>query len=289
MAGQTRNVRRRTSSALSASVGVCAVLCCAQLWQKPNEESSAAFAAPALSSGLDRHAEVGLTGKVGINLRELPKPAKVTREVLIGQTLNAVPETRHIREWIQHPLRWLGRMEERWIGPFNGDRQGMRLSAQDTYAGVAAFVMGVVLGLYGCVSDVDEDATPMQKRLYEAQMALLSLATLASSFTMIIFLLSKVYSVTALGLWKDVAYSTFHAVTSSLRMQAFWGLIISTTAMMYAFCLNLIEKIKGPRGLVCAGVAALMSTYFTYQFWFMTDLAYKFVFSTYPGVYPKIA
>lgn len=33
--------------------------------------------------------------------------------------------------------------QERWLGPFNGDRQGMKISAQDTYAGVAAFVLGV--------------------------------------------------------------------------------------------------------------------------------------------------
>eukprot|EP00929_Paragymnodinium_shiwhaense_P011988 TRINITY_DN1184_c0_g1_i1.p2 TRINITY_DN1184_c0_g1~~TRINITY_DN1184_c0_g1_i1.p2 ORF type:complete len:321 (-),score=83.87 TRINITY_DN1184_c0_g1_i1:69-953(-) len=288
-ASRTKGTRRR-SAALSASVGLCTVLCCTRLLRGGPAEESNAFAVTKTAT-LDNHYDVSHAKSfAGIKAMPLrgqpmaPEPAKVSRG--IGQTLNAIPETRFFREWIQHVMRFIGRQEERWLGPVNFDRQGLRLGAQDTYATLATIILGTVLGLYGCVPDVDENSTPLQKKLHTAQMALLAAATLTSTFTMVIFVLSKVYSVTALAFWKDVAYNTFTHATDTLRMQAFWSLIASNGFFMMAFCLNIAHRMgKGKNGYYVTAAAVAISLFCTYQFWVMTDMANKYIFQGFPRTY----
>lgn len=218
----------------------------------------------------------------------LKGPVSATRD-LSGQYVNPTPETRHTREWTQHVLRRIGRWQERWLGPANFDRQGLRISAQDSYALVAVVLVQVVIGLYGATSVVDEHAPFVTKRVWEAQMMLLMVATLTSTFTMVLFLLSKVYCVTALSFWKDVSYNTFHTATEMYRNQAFWSMMLSTACFMLSFCLNLSQRMKGVRGALLTVVACGILAFFLNQFWIMMDVAEDYVFDSYPRTYRSLA
>merc|ERR1711976_640059 len=112
-------------------------------------------------------------------------------------------------------------------------------------------------------------APPVTKRIWEMQMMLLMAATLTSTFTMVLFLLSKVYCVTALSFWKDVSYNTFHAATEMYRNQAFWSMMISTACFMLSFCLNLSQRMKGPRGYLLTLLAIGILAFFLNQLWIM--------------------
>ncbi|CAK0857853.1 unnamed protein product, partial [Prorocentrum cordatum] len=141
-----------------------------------------------------------------------------------------------------------------WFGPANLERANLRITGMETYAIVAAVLLQVILGVYGSVSEPQLDDPRiryprLQRRVFEAQMVLLMIAVLCSTYTMVMFLLIKIYSVTALGLYKDVAYKAFTQATVGIRSDAFWALISSIITFLLAFSLNLYSKVKGNRGI----------------------------------------
>eukprot|EP00929_Paragymnodinium_shiwhaense_P011990 TRINITY_DN1184_c0_g2_i2.p1 TRINITY_DN1184_c0_g2~~TRINITY_DN1184_c0_g2_i2.p1 ORF type:complete len:297 (-),score=74.29 TRINITY_DN1184_c0_g2_i2:47-937(-) len=196
-------------------------------------------------------------------------------------------EQARFREFIQHVNRRLGRLEERWLGPVNFDRAGLRLSGMDTYAIIASVLLQVMIGLYGCIDAPDEkEASELDKRIFDAQMVLLMIATLCSAFTMVMFLLNKVYAVTALAFWKDVAYNTFVNATMKHRFQGFWSLIVGTTSFMLCFALNLSQKLPNkplPLGYGVSALAIAISFYMVTDWTDMMLTASKFIFDTYPA------
>ncbi|CAK0808065.1 unnamed protein product [Prorocentrum cordatum] len=90
----------------------------------------------------------------------------------------------------------------------------------------------------------------LQRAVFEAQMVLLMIAVLCSTYSMVMYLLIKIYAVTALGVYKDVAYRAFTVATGRYRSHAFWALIASIITFLMAFALNLYSKVKGKRGLL---------------------------------------
>eukprot|EP00929_Paragymnodinium_shiwhaense_P011989 TRINITY_DN1184_c0_g2_i1.p2 TRINITY_DN1184_c0_g2~~TRINITY_DN1184_c0_g2_i1.p2 ORF type:complete len:124 (-),score=32.30 TRINITY_DN1184_c0_g2_i1:47-418(-) len=117
-------------------------------------------------------------------------------------------------------------------------------------------------------------------------MVLLMIATLCSAFTMVMFLLNKVYAVTALAFWKDVAYNTFVNATMKHRFQGFWSLIVGTTSFMLCFALNLSQKLPNkplPLGYGVSALAIAISFYMVTDWTDMMLTASKFIFDTYPA------
>lgn len=153
------------------------------------------------------------------------------------------------------PVMW----KERWIGPANLERANMRITGMETYAIVAAVLLQVILGIYGSISEPQADDPRikyplLQRIVFEAQMVLLMVAVLCSTYTMVMFLLIKIYTVTALGMHHDVAYEVFTLSTARFRSHAFWALITSIITFLMAFALNLYTKVKGNRGIALSAV-----------------------------------
>lgn len=136
------------------------------------------------------------------------------------------------------------------MGPANLDRANLRITGMDTYALVAAVLLQVLVGFYTSLSEPDEDTSSKQKRIFELQVVLLTIAVFCSTFTMVMFLLGKIYSVTALSMYKDVAYDIFHRATGRYRIGAFWSCICSMVAFIVAFALDLYKKMRGKRGVI---------------------------------------
>merc|ERR1712032_48168 len=154
------------------------------------------------------------------------------------------------------PIMW----KEKWIGPANLDRANLRIAGMETYAVVAAVLLQTILGLYGAVAEPQDDDPrivypKLQRIAYELQMILLMIAVVCSTYTMVMYLVVKIYTVTALGMWKDVAYEVFTASTARCRSHAFWTLIISIITFLLAFALDLYSKVKGIRGIALTLIA----------------------------------
>ncbi|CAJ1342686.1 unnamed protein product [Effrenium voratum] len=153
-----------------------------------------------------------------------------------------------------HVGRYITMWKARWIGPENLDRAGLRVTGMDTYALVAAVLLQVLMGLYGSVPEPDElderlKYPQLHRFMYEAQMIFASISVICSTYTMVMFLLCKIYSVMALGMWKDVSYDLFQQATGRFRLRAFWSLIIAMHSFLVSFAMNLFTRIKGNRGL----------------------------------------
>eukprot|EP00929_Paragymnodinium_shiwhaense_P119799 TRINITY_DN9169_c0_g1_i1.p1 TRINITY_DN9169_c0_g1~~TRINITY_DN9169_c0_g1_i1.p1 ORF type:complete len:368 (-),score=47.89 TRINITY_DN9169_c0_g1_i1:185-1288(-) len=187
-----------------------------------------------------------------------------------------------VRALVQHVNRWPGRMTERWLGPVNFDRAGLRLDTMDTYAVVASVFLGCLLGLYGSVSDPDYDTPTSMKTLFDVQMALLMVATLCASFTTFIFLINKLFAATAMGLWKDVAFFTYQYHTAVQRKMAFWSLVLSMLAFIVTFALNLYEKIQGRKGKAAAGLTLFVGGIMAVSCKELMDLANALIFQSFP-------
>jgi len=177
----------------------------------------------------------------------------------------------HLGRW---PMIW----KEKWIGPANLDRAGLRLSGQDTYALVAAVLLQVLVGLYGATSQPEDNTSSMHKRLFEIQMLLLMISINCGTYTMVTFLLNKIYSSTALGMYKDVDYAVFFNETARHRVHAFWSLITCMITFMLSFSLNVMQRMKGKRGIVAAVLAVSVGSIMVYDWTSIMLLADKLIF-----------
>lgn len=270
------------SAALGASLLVAAKF---RSWRHADcTSSSNSFAAAVISprsSREDRSTLAGGSGRAAVVLslehqsevvkyRRNRRSSQKTPRQSLGAMVN-------IRRWLhihRYPRMWF----DRWIGPANLDRVNLRLSGMDTYAIVASVLLQVILGLYGSVPVPDKDSPRKAHIMFEAQMALLTIAVLCSTFTMVIFLLNKVYCATALGMWKDVSYETFLLKTGKIRIDAFWSLILALSSFMAAFAINVLNSVKSRRGIIIGVIAVLGAGYMFRELNGMMDMANKYVY-----------
>lgn len=185
---------------------------------------------------------------------------------------NAVKRFLHLS---RYPVVW----KERWMGPANLDRAGLRLDGMDTYAVLGAVLLQVLMGMYGVIAEPEEKASRKERILYELQMLCMTVSVLSSSFTMIMFLLNKIYASSALAMYKDVAYALFQQATAQHRVHAFWSLIISIVSFLVCFSLNLSARIKGRLGIVIAAVTLCSGCVMLSEWTKMMDLAAKYIYT----------
>jgi len=177
----------------------------------------------------------------------------------------------------RYPVMW----HERWIGPANLDRALLRITGMDTYAVVASVLLLVVIGLYTSVPEPSADDPTikyprLQRVVFDLQMVLLMIAVLGSTYTTVAFLLCKVYTTIALGMYRDVAYDLFFQGARQLRVAAFWSLICSMITFLLAFALNLFARIKRNRGLLLATTGIVSLLLVIRDWWDLLALAQKF-------------
>jgi len=189
----------------------------------------------------------------------------------------AVKQTLHVGRF---PRMW----KEKWVGPANLERANLRITAIDTYALVAAILLQVILGLYTASPEPAKDDPRikyprLQRVNFELQMLCLMVSVLCSTYTMVTFLLCKIYTVTALSVYKDVAFDLFTRATGPLRIKAFWSLIYSLVLFLAAFCLSLYTRVKGNRGLILCVVAGVVLVPLIQDWRLIFQLASKHIYS----------
>eukprot|EP00929_Paragymnodinium_shiwhaense_P020543 TRINITY_DN13661_c0_g1_i1.p2 TRINITY_DN13661_c0_g1~~TRINITY_DN13661_c0_g1_i1.p2 ORF type:complete len:271 (-),score=75.80 TRINITY_DN13661_c0_g1_i1:176-988(-) len=268
------SLRRRVRSLSRASTLVMMTLACSVLMRLPpfapsQQQSSASFAAAVVQTGGSSQPSRSL---FGMRIEKTPLESG-------GAEIASVDAT---RASIQHVMRFPGRMMERWMGPVNFDRASLRIDAMDGYALVASIVIQIVVGLYGATEEPEEKSGP-QRWMFEVQIWLLLIATMTSCFTMMVFLLGKIYSTTALGMWKDVAFFNFQHATAHHRNQAFWSLLISCLAFTGSFSLNLYTRLKGKRGVSASLISFAVAGAMCLSIQQVMRLANTHVFDTFPN------
>lgn len=200
--------------------------------------------------------------------------SQITQQVCWGCSSASEPirHTLHIGVKIQ---QWW----DHWIGPVDLDRQGLKISGMETYAVVATVLLQVVVGFYGGVAQPEEGCSKRERFCYDLQMVLMMIATLCSTFTFITFLLNKVCDVTALGLYKDVAYASFMHATRGSRMSGFWCLIVSLISFLGVFSIDLFRRVGGKRGFAAKMVALTLCGAMTFEWSRMLFLANRYLFN----------
>lgn len=264
--------RRSTPRSLSRlSILLMGTVACTLLLRLPPfapSQSSASFAAAVVQSS-----STASGSSFGARIEKTPLESG-------GGEMGALDS---VRASIQHVTRFPGRMAERWLGPVNFDRANLRIDAMDGYALVAAVLLQIVVGLYGATEEPDEPCSKAERIVFEIQIVLLMLATVTSCFTMMIFLLGKIYSTTALGMWKDVAFFNFNYATAKHRNYAFWSLLISSLAFTGSFSLNLYTRMKGKRGVVASAISFLVAAVMCLSIKEIMAIASSHVFDTFPN------
>lgn len=208
-----------------------------------------------------------------------PTAAVITGKV--DEETGDVPWT-GVRSTVQHVSRWPGRMTERFLGPVNFDRATLRIDSMDTYALCSAVMLQVLVGLYGATTDAEDDADKVQRASFEAQMAFLMVASLCACFTMVLFLLNKVYSSTAIGMWKDVAYFNFQYHTAQQRKYAFWSLITAVVCFMCSFSISLFDRYGGVKGTALVVASMIIGIIMCQSVADLMNIANDTVFESYP-------
>jgi len=189
-----------------------------------------------------------------------------------------------LRQILHFPVKYPVMWQERWLGPANLDRANLRITGMDTYALISAVLLQVIIGLYG-TCECPQEGDPhvkyprLQRWMFEAQVLALMIAVICSTYTMVMFLLCKIYTVTALAMYKDVAYDLFQKATASHRVHAFWSLIMAMNAFLVAFALNLFSRIRGNRGLVVMGVSLALIIPMLKEWKEVIHLASKYIFN----------
>lgn len=206
----------------------------------------------------------------------IPKSPKAWRKALPH---DAVP----VRQFL-HLHRYLQIWRVHWIGPENLDRAGLRVTGMDTYAIVASVLLQVITGFYGSVPEPDDTDERLKypnlhRLMYEGQMIFASVSVVCSTYTMVMFLLCKIYSVMALGMYKDVSYDLFQAATGRFRLRAFWSLIIAMHSFLVSFAMNLFTRIKGNRGLCFFFVGMMGIIPVVYDWQIIYQIAEKYVYN----------
>jgi len=184
---------------------------------------------------------------------------------------------------VLHIGRYLAMWKEKWVGPANLDRASLRITGMDTYALVAAVLLQVITGLYGSVPEPDESNErikfpALQRFMYEAQMFLSGISVVCSTYTMVMFLLCKIYTVMALGMYKDVSYDLFNQETARFRLRAFWSLIIAMHSFLVSFAMNLFTRVKGKRGLFLCVVTMMGIAPVVYDWKIIYEVAERYVY-----------
>lgn len=266
---QSKMAQRRSSRRSVAVVIAAASATQIFLWlNQPASTSGVTFAAPCIP------ATVGPAGSAwGLQSAKQRPAASSISQQNFGCSLASEP----IRHALHLPVR-IQQFWDHWIGPVNLDRQGLRISGLEDYAVVSSVIMSLLIGFYQTIQDPEEGCTRQDRIIYDLQMALMMCSVLASTFTMVLFLLNKITDVTALGLYKDVAYATFTHATMNQRLAAFWCIYASMLSFLLCFAMDLLRRIKGKRGLAAKVLTIVGSGVMVVQWTKLVVLAQRFLF-----------
>jgi len=127
------------------------------------------------------------------------------------------------------------------------DRIKMRLEGQGTYAVISALVvnMGIRL-LSGNSADMMSQAWCPIACLYSCALAT---CVLSGVYATIVFTLTKMYSMTVIGNYKDAQFSEFFQETTKYRVAGFWAFCASLGSFAFAFVTFFLLKVRGLPGI----------------------------------------
>lgn len=145
------------------------------------------------------------------------------------------------------------------------DRLKMRLDGMGTYAVVAALVVNMGIRLLSSTSDLllSKVWSPIAC-LYSCSLAG---CVLSGVYATIVFALVKMFSKTALGIYKDVQFCEFFNATAHYRVTGFVALCISVASFCFAFLTFFLVRVGGAPGVAGFIVGMLLVAKGIADFW----------------------
>lgn len=134
------------------------------------------------------------------------------------------------------------------MSPATLERVKMRLDGLGTYAVVSALVVNMGIRLVS--STTDEVMTKVWWPLSCAYCAALVACVLSGVYATVVFTLTKMYSKTAIGLYRDAAFTEFFRATAQYRVSGFLAFCTSLGSFAFAFVTFFLLRVRGAPGLV---------------------------------------
>lgn len=187
-----------------------------------------------------RHAQV--PGGVAA-VRVVQAPAK--QKQILEQRRDSLPRMLYALETVVAERA----SEEAWqLSKDELDRVKMRLDGLGTYAVVSALVVNMGIRL---VSATSED---LMSRVWLpiacSYCAALAVCVLSGVYATIVFTLTKMYSKTAIGIYRDSAFTEFFRQTARYRQSGFLAFCVCLASFAFAFVSFFLLKVRGVPGCI---------------------------------------
>ena len=140
---------------------------------------------------------------------------------------------------------------------FDLTRVRIRLEGLHSYEVVTALFMNAALRLFSSTPKTlkaGEKSENIAKILFTIA---IGCSVIAGAYTTVVFTLLGLYSKSAIGLGKDLAFVAFFDATASIRRSAFVGFILTLISFELSFVLSLFLNYEGRMRWYASGIAAV--------------------------------
>lgn len=136
------------------------------------------------------------------------------------------------------------------------ERVKMCLDGHGTYAVVSALVVNMGIRMVSAMSE--EAMAKVWWPLGCTYCASLVACVLSGVYATVVFTLTKMYSKTAIGLYRDAAFSEFFRGTARYRQSGFIAFCTSLGCFAFAFVTSFLFRVRGLQGAVGFTVGVLL-------------------------------
>jgi len=135
------------------------------------------------------------------------------------------------------------------------DRIKMRLEGQGTYAVVSALVVNMGIRLVSASPELMGEVWWPLACLYSSALAI---CVLSGVYATIVFTLTKMYSMTVIGLYRDAQFTEFFTATAKYRISGFLAFCASLGGFAFAFVSFFLLRVRGPAGIAGFSVGLII-------------------------------
>jgi hypothetical protein len=157
------------------------------------------------------------------------------------------------------------------------ERVNLRLAGLDTYAVLAAIILGAIMDVYR--SCQTSKLSQRQERIAQYFHAFSTLVSVLSSlYVIMVFSLFNLYAKTAIGTGADNIYLKLLDATSSMRILGFEAFVLSLVTFEFALVANVFLNFKGRARWIFSSLCALGTAWCLRDWNFVVLCASKYIF-----------
>lgn len=157
------------------------------------------------------------------------------------------------------------------------DRVTLRLDGLDSYAVLAAIVLGAAMDVYGSVEARKYSLRRERIARHVHGFGVLT-SVLSSVYVVMVFSLFNFYAKTAIGIGADNVYFKLLDATSRMRVHGFEAFLLSLVGFEFALIANIFLNSKGRARWVFSILCAIGTAFSIKDWGFVVRCATKYIF-----------